>query len=551
MYRINKKRFTTQNLNSCLQPFPDPCPIGSTGGTGPRGNKFKCISICFSGACAEATPPKGNSLGQPNGGFYLKLSDSSIFQWNENTMTWAGISFPDSQVFFLCTTNGNVIYFAHYINQNISNNAVTLEDDCDLRTGDLIVDQKSGIVYILNADGTYSLECILVGDTGPTGIPGGAENTGSTGPTGAPGTQIKCIEISFSGTTGEDPPEDPCTEGDFYLQLSDSQLFRCDGKGNWDSILPDPTPFYFLDVNTNIVWYAPDFGDNSITLQEQCNLQVGDLVLEGGGSGDLLDWDGSDLVLSGCNLLGPTGLTGATGILTGPSGPTGTTGPTGSTGPTGPTGRSGAIGSRGLQGIIGPQGVQGNQGLDGLQGPQGSQGSVGECIAGPSGSFGTTTSCLGAISSERDQNTVKELRWAVGDATRPLITINWTPLNPIPIVGVSQFSSTVPGIYKVCLNTICAFLARPTVIPASIEVKMTLNGVDVPQSFAEQTIGSGFGVLSTYTTDTVYPMNKTFLFRYPVAGQAVEFFVSAIQNVQYNEFVAAKGTLTITLCDII
>lgn len=73
--------------------------------------------------------------------------------------------------------------------------------------------------------------------------------------------------------------------------------------------------------------------------------------------------NGTQIVNSSGNWVGPTtGMQGATGP-TGPTGPAGAQGPAGPTGPTGPAGAQGAQGAQGIQGVAGPTGPTGPTGI--------------------------------------------------------------------------------------------------------------------------------------------------------------------------------------------
>ncbi len=358
MSRIQKKRRTRSRLNSCLRQQDCLCPTGPTGPQG-RGLVFKCINIELKGACGQGTPAKGNNHGQPGGGYYLELSDSSIYQWNEITGCWTSISSSGDQEYFLCD---NIIYFAHYMDFNTENPAVTLEEQCDLLPGDQVLDGLTGDLYVLQKDGTYTQDCNIIGPTGSV-------NTGCAGPTGATGirgTIFKCIEIEFKGLSGNGAPSSgnpPAVTGDLYLDLNHSEFYIFNGV-DWDNVVNPLTtyPFYFLDIQTNIIWCAPALNDPSITLKEQCDLSTGDLILDG-ISGQIFECVGGDVFvgLTGCNLKGSTGPTGETGS-TGPTGEEGNIGIVGSEGTTGPTGLSGSAISTGCTGTTGPTGPTGIRG---------------------------------------------------------------------------------------------------------------------------------------------------------------------------------------------
>ena len=105
---------------------------------------------------------------------------------------------------------------------------------------------------------------------------------------------------------------------------------------------------YDNDIDDKLIWYdIINGGIASIPLEDQCNLRVGDKVIDsfngdlyvngGTGPGGTGTW-----VYMGC-LNGPTGPTGAG--VTGPTGPSG--GPPGPIGPTGPQGPTGSLGPTG------------------------------------------------------------------------------------------------------------------------------------------------------------------------------------------------------------
>ncbi|MBS2027165.1 MAG: collagen-like protein [Deltaproteobacteria bacterium] len=101
--------------------------------------------------------------------------------------------------------------------------------------------------------------------------------------------------------------------------------------------------------------------------------------------------NGTQVIDSNGNWVGPSsGLRGPTG----PTGPAGPTGASGAQGPAGPTGPQGAQGAQGPAGPTGPQGAQGAQGAAGPAGAQGPAGAAGpqgaQGVAGPAGPTGAT-----------------------------------------------------------------------------------------------------------------------------------------------------------------
>ncbi len=340
MSKIQKIR--SKRANSCLR--EESCPTGSQG----RRINFKCINIPFTGACGNDIPAKNDSHGQPDGGYYLDFFDSSVYQWDEMTGCWTNISSPDDEVYFLCS---DIIYFAA-----AENPAITLQEQCDLLSGDEVLDNLTGLLYTLQEDWIYTFqECKVLGATGPIGP---VEHTSLTGSFGTTGSRLKCIEISFRGFTGLGNPVIPGTDGDFYLNLTNSDMWEY--NGGWVDIINPLSVFYFFDINTNEIWCGAD-PSPSIMLKKQCNLRPGDRVLDG-VTGETFECvaGGTFVVPTGCNLKGTTGPTGAqkTGP-TGSQGPTGPQGDTGPPGPRGPTGDSSSTGCTGLTGRTGPTGIRG------------------------------------------------------------------------------------------------------------------------------------------------------------------------------------------------
>ncbi len=533
MPRIIKPQYKQSKLNSCFDSL-DVCPCGdvrlpgSTGPTGERGSRFKCIGINFSGVCGHGTPPAGDSFGEANGGYYLSLSDSAIYQWSQNDSTWTNISFPNTNEHFLCNSSGNVIYFAHYIDQNTENPAITLEEQCNLFAGDTVVD--NGTLLVLLQDGTY-VECpLLTGPTGPIGPPASDCHTGPTGPSGTEATKFKCIEIEFTGIVGALPPVGPCAEGDFYLQLNDSHLQMCDAMGNWQTILPDPTPFNFLDINLGQIWFAPNLGDASITLKQKCDLAEGDLVLDV-LSGNLFECEGGDfLSLTGCNLAGDTGspgfqIVGPTGV-TGPTGQTAPTGGFGGFGATGATGSTGGTGATGPQGIQGPQGVQGDLGDEGLQGL-----APANCnLTGPAGP--STASCMGDTYAFEVSIPVGSTPQNIpfNKSSNRFITENWTGttiIGPAPALleVYSDFFSPVTGIYKYSVVMVSHF----TVTGGGSGNALTMVSEQVPgvlllpSSLYEEK--SYMFTPQTNFPRVEYTFRRDFMFRYNVANTKINLRV--------------------------
>ena len=161
--------------------------------------------------------------------------------------------------------------------------------------------------------------------------------------------------------SGEGPPSDQGSSGDWYVDTTTKRLYGPRTSSGWEG---QP-----VAIGTQ----TPDGIPRTTALKSPENGVKGDTGATGpqGPPGE----DGPQ---------GPTGATGATGS----QGPQGETGPAGATGATGATGAQGPQGPQGEQGIQGPQGEQGPQGDTGLTGPTGPQGATGP--QGPQGPQGPT-----------------------------------------------------------------------------------------------------------------------------------------------------------------
>ena len=171
--------------------------------------------------------------------------------------------------------------------------------------------------------------------------------------------------------SGDGPPGDQGTPGDWYVDATSKRLYGPKTEAGWEG---QP-----VAIGTQ----TPDGIPRTTALKSPDNGVKGDKGDTGdtgpqGPQGDQ----------------GPTGATGATGA-TGPQGPQGPQGiqgeqgPQGETGPAGATGATGATGPQGetgLTGATGPQGPQGETGPQGPEGPQGPQGNTG--LTGATGAQG-------------------------------------------------------------------------------------------------------------------------------------------------------------------
>ena len=171
-------------------------------------------------------------------------------------------------------------------------------------------------------------------------------------------------------------------------------------------------------------------------------------------------------------------------------------------------GEPGFRGLQGIQGVAGPQGNQGPQGLQGVQGIQGiaglqgipgETGATGETGApGPTGTAGTN-GFVPTYGFFRDTTTQAV---TVGNTPKAIVFNQTTPgTSGITAVGVSVVANsriTVAntGTYKL---TFSAQLSKTDAGTDTMDIWLRRNGVDVPFSNSEITIGASFKVVATST----------------------------------------------------
>jgi hypothetical protein len=283
--------------------------------------------------------------------------------------------------------------------------------DANLGTeGDYYLNLSNGDVF-KRVSNVYSVQGNISGPTGPAGAPG------ANGADGVAGT----VWRSGAGV----PDSNLGTEGDYYLNLSNGDVFR---KGN-----------------------------NSYGFEGNIAGPVGPQGLTG-----LAGPTGPAGPQGPIGSTGPTGPQGEMGF-TGPAGPQGATGPagpqgpTGATGPAGPAGPEGPMGSQGAQGLpgpVGPAGSQGVQGITGPAGPEGSQGVMGATgPAGPQGPPGSAdawsrTGNPGTTSANFLGTTDPQpLELRVNNFTA-LRLVHSTGAQPVPnLIGGAAINSIDPSVY--------------------------------------------------------------------------------------------------------
>lgn len=195
--------------------------------------------------------------------------------------------------------------------------------------------------------------------------------------------------------SGEGPPADQGTNGDWYVDITTKRLYGPKTDSGWAG---QP-----VAIGTQSLDGTP----------RSTALKTADTGLQGakGDKGDKGD-TGDTGPQGPQGEIGPAGATGATGA-TGPQGPQGPqgeqgpqgdTGPAGATGATGPQGPQGDTGLTGATGATGATGPQGPQGETGPQGPQGDTGLTGATGAtGPQGPTGSDAFVAVGTTAERPE----------------------------------------------------------------------------------------------------------------------------------------------------
>jgi len=101
---------------------------------------------------------------------------------------------------------------------------------------------------------------------------------------------IKCIDIDYFGKTSPNSSSKDYLAGDFVgqlcLSLNESDIFRYVGFNKiheWINIEESAKSFLFMDIDNNNIYYVVENQYRpaiSILLQDQCNLQPGDKILD-------------------------------------------------------------------------------------------------------------------------------------------------------------------------------------------------------------------------------------------------------------------------------
>jgi hypothetical protein len=351
-----------------------------------RGNELKCICIKYEGIGGISVPREvpnlaGGTYFLDYGGdadLYISTGQPEPKFWNTANPTSGGPYYYFEWTQF---TNLGRIWYVDPVDSSSSRNngvAIKIEDICNLRKGDRVIDSNTGRIFTLVCQSAceclWTVECTLDFHKGTKWIDG-------------------CIE--YKGDAGvELPSAAGYAVGDYFLLTTTGVLYVKVGT-SWMVVNADVPQYYYLDTNTNEILFVqcsnsrvnacniPYSGlvgatggcDNPhnrtvVTLSVECGLVPGDKFLDCCNQtiySYKTDPEGKPWVAE-CLLPGAVGATGPTGPI-GPTGPSGgPPGPTGSSGVTGPTGTTGAVG------VTGPTGpcCTGPTGATGATGPTGS-----------------------------------------------------------------------------------------------------------------------------------------------------------------------------------
>lgn len=201
------------------------------------------------------------------------------------------------------------------------------------------------------------------------------------------------VEQFNSLHSGEGPPGDVGTNGDWYVDTTTKRLYGPRTDAGWSgqpvaigtqTLDGTPRTTALRTSDEGLKGEKGDKGDTGATGPQGPTGPTG----PAGATGP----QGEQGLQGIQGIQGEPGATGATG----PTGPQGLTGPQGPTGPQGDTGLTGATGPQGPQGDTGPQGPQGEQGPQGLTGATGATGAQ-----GPQGPAGTDAFVAVGTTAER------------------------------------------------------------------------------------------------------------------------------------------------------
>ena len=250
---------------------------------------------------------------------------------------------------------------------------------------------------------------------------------------------------------------------------------------------------------------------------------------------------------------GPAGATGAAGA----QGPQGATGPAGAQGPQGVTGATGAPGSQGATGPAGAQGpsgsvcAQGPQGATGAAGAQGPQGATGPTGAqGPQGPAGATgpTGAQGPQGATGASPTINQNVFTVFGTSSA--TTNTSTFVIVP--GLTQ-TVTVPANSKVLISTYGGVLSNATTASgfSITDVSLVIDGASAATgAYQRITLGNTAGVTSNMIGNWSFTTSQTL-----TAGSHT-FAIEAIGISGSTATVGAgtnsvlQGELTITIVNL-
>jgi microcystin-dependent protein len=341
-----------------------------------RGNELKCICIRYEGIGGISLPLEVPEL-RP-GTYFLDYggdADLHISTGQPQPKFWDMVNTTQDGPYYYFewtefTNLGRIWYVdpVKSVSTRSDGFATKIEDICNLRKGDRVIDSNSGRIFTLICQSAceclWTVECTLDFNKGTKWITG-------------------CIK--YKGDAGTNPSPNPASynEGDYYLVTTSGVLLQKIGS-NFSQISVADLQYYYLDTNTNEILFVQCPGSlvnacnipysglmNAsatgtcvvVTLSAECDLVAGDKFLDCCSQSIYsykTDTTGKPWSVE-CSLPGSVGPTGATGPI-GPTGPAG-----GPPGPTGPTGTGGT----GATGPIGPTGPAG--------GPPGPTGPTGPC----------------------------------------------------------------------------------------------------------------------------------------------------------------------------
>jgi len=404
---------------------------------------------------------------------------------------------------------------------------VLAENEIAVNTSDRVIYTKSSGVVVPIANYLEPTENGATGATGPTGEPG------ATGPFGGGFFTITAERNSSwgqganfafgnggnNGNTGA-----VITENCFLRSLSIASQSNLDSGVVVSAVFNngDPSEIAFVEAPGGAATVSNTFEDVFVPAGTRFKFQCTSAPNN----------QTSSVVTA---LFITQGIIGATGPQ-GPEGPAG--GPIGASGATGPRGQDGDVGA---SGATGPEGPKGDDGADGtsvnLLGSYPSLADLQANVTNPSAGDlyittdtgngyvwdGSSWNNVGAIQGPQGEPGPAGPAYAVEYVKRPLLfddTINggtqnvYTAKSVIDTTGgftqgsftVAKENITVPsdGLYQITFNCFMDLASSTNATRASVGVRVTLNGVDQPETAAMGYIRDSSGHEETTVALTVY-----------------------------------------------